>query len=78
VVDRRAAVARRCGGTLPQLALAWALARPPVTVALSGARTPAEIADAAGAAGVRLSEQVLHEIETIMQDAAGLSAVLPT
>ncbi|HLJ58817.1 MAG TPA: aldo/keto reductase [bacterium] len=78
VVDRLAAVARRCGATLPQLAVAWVLSRPPVTVALIGARTPAEIADAAGATGVRLSEQVLHEIETIMHDAAGLSAVLPT
>jgi aryl-alcohol dehydrogenase-like predicted oxidoreductase len=78
VVERLAAVARRLGVTLPQLALAWVLSRPPVTVALIGARTPAEIVDAAGAAGVRLTEQTLHEIETIMQGAAGLSAVLPT
>jgi aryl-alcohol dehydrogenase-like predicted oxidoreductase len=78
VVDRLSAVASRCGVTLPQLAIAWVLSRPPVTVALVGARTPKEIADAAGASRVRLSEAVLREIETIMQDASGLSAALPT
>jgi len=78
VVDRLATTARGCGITLPQLALAWVLSRPPVTVALAGARTPAEIIGAAGAAGVRLSDAVLGEIDTAMEGAAGLSATLPT
>jgi aryl-alcohol dehydrogenase-like predicted oxidoreductase len=78
VVDRLATVAQRRGVTLPQLALAWVLAHPPVTVALVGARTPREITEAAGASEVRLADEVMQEIGLIMRDAAGLSTVLPT
>jgi len=77
VVDRLAAVARRCSITLPQLALAWVLSQPQVTTALVGARTPAEVDGAAGAAGVRLPDAAVAEIETIMRDAAGLTTTLP-
>ncbi len=78
VVHRLAATARQHGITLPQLALAWVLSHPPVTVALVGARTPKEITEAAGASGARLPDEVLREVELVMRDAAGLSATLPT
>jgi aryl-alcohol dehydrogenase-like predicted oxidoreductase len=78
VVDRLAAVAQRRGVTLPQLALAWVLAHPVVAVALVGARSPREIAEAVAASGVRLPDEVMQEIDLIMREAAGLSAVLPT
>lgn len=78
VVERLKQIARRRGVTLPQLALAWVLPHSPVTVALVGARLPDEITEAAAAAGVRLSEELLVEIDAVMGDAAGLSAALPT
>lgn len=78
VVARLATIAQRRGITLAQLALAWVLAHPPVTVALVGARTPGEISEATAAAQVRLDDEVMQEMERIMRDAAGLSTVLPT
>lgn len=78
VVDRLKEIARCRGVTLPQLALAWVLAHPPVTVALVGARLPGEITDAAAAAGVRLRQEILVEMDVVMRDAAGLSTALPT
>jgi len=78
VVDHLTEIARRCGATLPQLAIAWVLTQRPVTVALIGARTPAEITEAAGAAGLRLTESVLREIGEAMRGAVGLSTVLQT
>ncbi len=78
VVDRLAAIARGAGLTLPQLAIAWVLGHRPVTVALIGARTPAEITQAAGAAGARLTDEVRAQIDEAMRDAAGLSTALPT
>jgi len=78
VVARLTEIARRCGATLPQLAVAWVLTHRPMTVALIGARTPGEITEAAGAAELTLSEAVLGEIEAAMRGAAGLSTVLPT
>lgn len=77
VVEQLAALADRKGVTLPQLALAWVIAHPAVTVGLVGARTATETADSAGAAGVALSAEDQREIERIMQAAAGLSSVLP-
>ncbi len=78
IVERLAALAAGLRLTLPQLALAWVLAHPPVTVALVGARAPQEIEEAARAAGIALGNEVMEEIAVIMQDAAGLSTELPT
>lgn len=77
VVERLTIIAGRRGLTLPQLALAWVLAQEAVAVALVGARTPGEIAEAAGAATARLDQETLREIEKTMQGAAGLSDVMP-
>ena len=77
VVERLTTLATGLRLTLPQLAIAWVLAHPPVTVALVGARTPHEIEEATGGAGISLGDRVMDEIAAIMQDAAGLSAELP-
>ena len=77
VVDRLKAIAARRAMILPQLALAWVLSHEIVTVALVGARNPAEVRDSAGAATVRLTAEELQEIEAVMAVAAGTSTVLP-
>ena len=48
IVDRLKKIAADNGKTLPQLAIAWVLSNPAITVALCGARNPAEITDDAG------------------------------
>jgi aryl-alcohol dehydrogenase-like predicted oxidoreductase len=78
VVDRLRDLAVARGTTLPRLAIAWVLRHPPVAVALVGARNENEIAEAAGGAEVRLTDDDLRAIEEIMADAAGLTTELPT
>jgi hypothetical protein len=75
VVDRLAGIARSHDLSLPQLALAWVLANPAVSVALVGARTPAEITEAAAAATVTLEASTLARIDAIM---AGATGIVPT
>lgn len=71
VVNRLAAFAQERGYTVAQLALAWVLRHPAVTLALVGARNSAEIEAALPAATWRLSDADVAALETIMQDAAG-------
>jgi aryl-alcohol dehydrogenase-like predicted oxidoreductase len=78
VVDRLQDVATARGATLPQLAIAWVLRHDPVAVALVGARNEREIAGAAGATAVTLTDHEVHAIEEIMADAVGMTAELPT
>lgn len=73
VVDRLKGIATGLGVGLPQLAIAWVLAHQPVSVALVGARNEQEIADAVGAASVRLTATDMEDIAGIMEDAAGLT-----
>lgn len=72
VVERLAGIAASSGVTLPQLALRWVLADPAVSVALVGARTPAEIREAADAAAAPLDPSVTQAIDEAMADAAGM------
>lgn len=65
IVDRLAAFASARGVTLAQLALAWLLAQGNDVVPLVGARSPAHIADSAGAAAVALSPGDLRELDAI-------------
>lgn len=71
VVERLQAFAADRGYTVAQLALAWVLRHPAVSVALVGARTVAEIEAALPAVGWKLTAGDLASIEDIMQDAAG-------
>lgn len=78
VVGRLAEVANSAGMTLPQLALAWVLSHPAVSVALVGARTPEEIQEAASVAAMSLTMPDLRQIEAAMAGAAGMTPTLAT
>jgi aryl-alcohol dehydrogenase-like predicted oxidoreductase len=71
VVEELKAIAGRHDKTVAQLALAWVLRRPEVTVGLIGARKPSEIEASAAAAGWTLDATDLTSIDAAMQGAAG-------
>lgn len=77
VVERLRSLARRHRANVAQLALAWVLHQPAVSVALVGMSQPGEVVENVGALNVRLSPDDLAEIETIMADAAGVPDTLP-
>lgn len=60
-------IARACGLTLAQLALAWALARPEVTVVLVGARSAAQVEENARAAAVRLTPEDVASVAAVVE-----------
>lgn len=70
IVDQLKAMAAEKGKTVAQLAVRWVLDQPGVTVALWGARTPAQIQEAAGVSGWQLSQEDLERIEAILQEAS--------
>lgn len=65
-VDRLKEVAKRHHKTVGQLAVRWCLDQPGVTVALCGARRPAQIEENAGGAGWSLSAADQEEIGRIV------------
>lgn len=67
-VERVRAVAKDLDVTVAQLALRWLVAQPGVSTALVGARTPAEIADNAGAVGWELPADVLASVQEISDE----------
>ena len=72
VVARLKGIAGEAGMTLPRLAIAWVLANPVVTVALVGARVPAEITESAAAGRGSLDAGTLGKIDEAMAGAVGL------
>jgi aryl-alcohol dehydrogenase-like predicted oxidoreductase len=58
-------VAARLGKTLPQVALAWVLGHPAVSVALAGMRTSDEVRDNLGAVGWTVDPATCAEIDAI-------------
>ncbi|MBI5669360.1 MAG: aldo/keto reductase [Chloroflexi bacterium] len=69
VAEQLRAVAADLGLTLVQLSLAWVLRLPAVVCALVGAKTPQQVEDYLGAAGVMLDDDVLARIDTILKSA---------
>jgi aryl-alcohol dehydrogenase-like predicted oxidoreductase len=67
--------ARDNGYTMAQLAIAWTLANPAVTVAICGAKTPEQAIENARAGEWRLTESDMTEIENQTQ---GLAPGVPT
>jgi aryl-alcohol dehydrogenase-like predicted oxidoreductase len=63
--DRLKDLAARHGRTLPQLAIAWVLGNPAVSVALVGMRNSRELAENVAAVDWRLSEEDRAEIDRI-------------
>lgn len=78
VVDRLKAVAARKNIGLPRLALAWVLANQQISVALTGARNPAEIEDNIEAGQVTFSAAERAELDEIMRGAVGQIDEIPT
>ena len=72
-VERLTKVADAVGIRLLDLAHAFALAHPAVTAAIIGPRTLAQLRDALTGADVRLSQDVLDEIDTIVPPGAQLN-----
>ncbi|MUG96169.1 aldo/keto reductase [Scytonema sp. UIC 10036] len=62
-------IAQRLNLSMAQLALAWVLRDERVSSAIIGASRPEQVADNAGASGVRLSSEVLREIDDILAPA---------
>ncbi len=67
------AVAARSGATVAQVALAWVLSRPEITVAISGADSDAQMDENLGAVGVQLAPEDLDRLEAV---SAGLTMFL--
>jgi voltage-dependent potassium channel beta subunit len=67
-VGKLSSVASDAGLTMSQLALAWVLQHDNVSSAIIGASRPEQVEDNAEAAGVRLSTQVVSEIDSTLKD----------
>ncbi|MCC6628644.1 MAG: aldo/keto reductase [Chloroflexi bacterium] len=78
VVDRLKGVAARKSVSLPQLALAWVLSHPAVSVALIGVRRISELEDNVQALDIELTAADRAEIDAIMRDAAGQVDEIPS
>ncbi len=61
-------VAEQAGMTLAQLAIAWTLQNPNVAGAIVGASRPGQIRENVRAAGLRLDQAVLRQIDQILAD----------
>lgn len=59
-------IADELGLSMAQLAIAWTLQNPNVSAAIVGASRPEQVADNAGAAGVKLDADVLKRIDGVL------------
>jgi len=64
MVERLKKIAASQGKSIAQLAVAWVLSNPTVTVALTGVRKPSEIEENVVASDWKLADEVKAEIET--------------
>lgn len=65
-VQKLEPLARSLDLSMAQLALAWVLREQNVAAAIIGASRPEQVSDNAGASGVKLSDDVLHQIDEII------------
>jgi L-glyceraldehyde 3-phosphate reductase len=65
-VEQLRGVAQKAELSLAQLALAWVLRQPNVASALVGASRPEQVEENVKASGIKLSEEILAEIEEIL------------
>ncbi len=68
-VDRLRPIAEQTGHSLTELALAWVLRRPELASAIVGASRPEQVHANAAASGIKLSADVLEEIDEALGDA---------
>ena len=71
IVGQVREVARRAGATPAQVALAWVLAKGEQVVPIPGTKTPAYLADNAGAAGLTLSTADLADLDAVPAPVGG-------
>jgi aryl-alcohol dehydrogenase-like predicted oxidoreductase len=67
LLDRLRQLASELECTVAQLVIAWTLAQPGITVALCGAKRPAQIQETAAAMHLELSTDVLAKIDAWRQ-----------
>jgi aryl-alcohol dehydrogenase-like predicted oxidoreductase len=67
LAERLRELAPRFSCTPVQLALAWVLVQPGITVALPGAKSPDQIRANAGASGVSLTDDVVAQLDELSQ-----------
>ncbi|TWF78143.1 aryl-alcohol dehydrogenase-like predicted oxidoreductase [Pseudonocardia hierapolitana] len=67
-IQALAPIASDLGLTMAQLAVAWVLQNQNVAAAIIGASRPEQVADNAGASGVRLEDEVLKRIDEALGD----------
>jgi len=67
-------IGKRHNLTPGELAIAWTLRNPAVTAAIVGVRRPEQVSGIIGAAGLRLDENDLGEIQGFLDTAAGSAA----
>ena len=66
VIDVMRGVASHHGATVPQVALAWLLAKPAVTTVIVGARRPDQLEDNLGSVDLALSADELERLDAAM------------
>jgi len=69
-VEKLRPIAERHGKTVGNLAVAWTLRNPAVTSAIVGARTVQQVEENVRAAGWRLTEEEVQEIESLLEETA--------
>ena len=65
VIEKLDAIGKSHGRTVAQTALAWLLTNPLITAPIIGANTPAQLQDALGAAGYRLSADEMKALNDL-------------
>jgi aryl-alcohol dehydrogenase-like predicted oxidoreductase len=65
-VDRLRPIAERAGVSLTEMALAWVLRREEVASAIVGASRPEQVRANAAASGIKLTNEVLHAIDAVL------------
>jgi len=66
-------VASDLGASMPQVAIAWVMSHPEVTVAISGADTVEQMKDVAGAIDLKLPSEAISKLDEVSY---GMRAVL--
>jgi aryl-alcohol dehydrogenase-like predicted oxidoreductase len=66
LVEELRTIGKRHGHSPGEVAIAWTLRRPEVTAAIVGARRPSQVEGFVGAAGFRLSNEELDEIQRLL------------
>ena len=78
LVERLRAIADELGCAVAELAIAWTLAQEGVTGAIVGARRPDQLDGWIGAAGLHLSDELLHKIDDAIAETGAGEGEPPT